>query len=103
MERPLALTSPSPPVTYSESPPGLCCLNERDFTRQVSLRLACLMRLEHMPFDTQTCPLVLGLYTSLASDVSAPHLERDLVLGLKDLVKVELGDLGAVAGAGAVR
>ena len=40
------------------------------WSRQVSFELACPMDLARMPYDVQTCPLVMGLYDATSDEVS---------------------------------
>ena len=39
------------------------------WSRQASFRLACPLDLKRLPFDTQHCSVVIGLYTDTADDV----------------------------------
>lgn len=39
------------------------------WSQQTSFEFACPMNLDDMPFDSQACPFVMGLYTSLADEV----------------------------------
>ena len=46
------------------------------WSRQASFRIACKMNLDKLPFDTQSCGLLAGLYSQRAEQV---QLRADMV------------------------